>query len=209
MKPERLLELAGVKPVEQEEQLDEVFRPISQGLRKLAGLADRIIPRNKPDSRYGRSGLDGAEALQTANRQPLNLPSRNPATQGPGTGVFTPKDAANRADISNYVRSWAASINNSPPQQKIALAKEIVNYLHDRQGDPHLQNIIPGIEHIIKRAGLRNFAPVAIQKIRNGEMFEAWLFNIVNTLLAESNLNWSDIGLTYIVEGEQVQVTRL
>lgn len=209
MKPERLLELAGVKPVEHEEQLNEVFGPIASGLRKMAGLADRFIPRNKPDSRYGRPGLDGAEALQAANRQPLNLPPRNTAVQTPGPGVFTPRDAANRADISNYVRSWASAINNSPPAQKIALAKEIVNYLHDRQGDPHLQNIIPGIEHIIKRVGLRNFAPVALQKIRNGEMFEAWLFNIVNTLLTESNLNWSDIGLTYIIEGEQVQVTRL
>jgi hypothetical protein len=209
MKKERLLELAGVKPTEQEEQLDELFRPISSGIRKLAGMADRFIPRNKPDSRYGRTGLAGAEALQAANNQPLNLPPRNTATQTPGPGVFTPKDAGNRADISNYVRQWAQAINNSPPAQKIALAKEIVNYLHDRQGDPHLQNIIPGIEHIIKRAGLRNFAPVALQKIRNGEMFEAWLFNIVNTLLTESNLNWSDIGLNYIVEGEQVQVTRL
>lgn len=133
-----------------------------------------------------------------------------PAAAGakPGTAGAV---AANKAqqqtsqNINNYVKQAAQAINSTTDKnQKIALTKELVNAMADRQGTPEWNNTVKGVEGIIKGAGTDpKFAAAAVGNLRAGKtMSEAWRIYFANKLVEAVGLTWKDLSLCVLKEGK-------
>lgn len=135
-----------------------------------------------------------------------------PAAGEPGASPTAGAVAANNAqkqtsqNINNYVKQAAGAINSATDKnQKIALTKELVNAMADRQGTPEWNNVVKGVEGIIKKAGTDpNFASAAITNLRSGKtMSEAWRIYFANKLVESVGLTWKDLGLSVIKENRK------
>lgn len=107
-------------------------------------------------------------------------------------------------NINNYVKQAAQTINQtSDKNQKIAITKELVNAMADRQGSPEWNNAVKGVEGIIKRGGVDpGFANAAIANLRAGKtMTEAYRIYFINKLIESVGLTWKDLGLCVLKEG--------
>jgi len=139
---------------------------------------------------------------------PVDPSSVSPASPAAGapSGTTAPDDAQQQTsqNINNYVRNVASEINKTTDKnQKIALTKELVNAMADRQGTPEWNNAIATAQQIVKRSGADpNFVNAAINNLRSGKMMtEAWRIYFVNKLLESVKLTWDDIGLCVLKEG--------
>lgn len=122
-------------------------------------------------------------------------------------------------NINNYVKQAAQEINKTPDKnQKIAIAKELVNAMADRQGTPEWNNAVKGVEGIIRRATDPGFANAAITNLRAGKtMTEAYRIYYINKLIESIGLTWDDLGLCvlkennsfYIAESKYVKLNQL
>lgn len=139
----------------------------------------------------------------------------DPAKVDPAPSKTAPAVAANKAqqqttqNINNYVKQAAQQINQtSDKNQKIAITKELVNSMADRQGTPEWNNAIKGVEGIIKRAGTDpGFANAAIGNLRAGKtMAEAWKIYFANKLVEAVGLTWNDLGLCVLKEGKSYYI---
>lgn len=111
--------------------------------------------------------------------------------------------------INNYIKGAAQAINQAPDKnQKIALIKELVNSMADRQGSPEWDNAFKGVEGIIKRAGADpNFANTAINNLKAGKtMAEAYQIYFINKLIESVGLTWKDVGLCVITENKKYYI---
>jgi hypothetical protein len=111
--------------------------------------------------------------------------------------------------INNYIAGAAKAINSTnDKKQKIALTKELVNSMADRQGSPEWENALAGVQGIIKRAGVDpTFAATAISNLKSGKtMSEAWRVNVANRLIESVGLTWKDLGLCVLKEGKSYYI---
>jgi hypothetical protein len=128
-------------------------------------------------------------------------------TTAPGASAAAANKAQQQTsqNINNYVRNVASEINKTTDKnQKIALTKELVNAMADRQGTPEWNNAIAAAQQIVKRSGAEpNFVNAAINNLKSGKtMTEAWRIYFVNKLLESINLTWDDLGLCVLKEGK-------
>lgn len=139
----------------------------------------------------------------------------DPGDVDPAPSKTAPAVAANKAqqqttqNINNYVKQAAQQINQtSDKNQKIAITKELVNSMADRQGTPEWNNAVKGVEGIIKRAGTDpGFANTAITNLRAGKtMMEAWRIYFANKLVEAVGLTWNDLGLCVLKEGKSYYI---
>jgi hypothetical protein len=142
------------------------------------------------------------------------------ATTTPGAsaakpGATAPAVAAKKAqqqttqNINNYVKQAAQEINKATDKnQKIALTKELVNSMADRQGTPEWNNAVKGVEGIIRRAGVDpGFANTAITNLRAGKtLSEAYRIYYANKLVEAVGLTWKDLGLCVLQEGSNYYI---
>lgn len=137
---------------------------------------------------------------------------KDPADVTPEPGTPGSKTAAQRQtsqNINNYVKQTAQAINaTTDKNQKIALTKELVNAMADRQGTPEWNNVVKGIEGIIRRAGTDpSFANTAISNLRTGKtMSEAWRIYFANKLVEAVGLTWKDLGICVLTENSQYYI---
>lgn len=142
----------------------------------------------------------------------------SPAAGEPGAPKTAPGAAGAAAykaqqqtsqNINNYVKQAAQAINSTTDKnQKIALTKELVNAMADRQGTPEWNNTVKGVEGIIKNAGTDpSFASAAIGNLRSGKtMSEAWRIYFANKLVEAVGLTWKDLGLSVLKEGRSYYI---
>jgi hypothetical protein len=105
--------------------------------------------------------------------------------------------------MNQYIQSAAKTLNATQDKnQKIALTKELVNYMADRKGYPEWDNAVATVQQVIKKGAVDpNFANAAVGKIKAGQtMAEAWKVFYINKLLEAVDLSWDDIGLTVLKE---------
>ena len=105
--------------------------------------------------------------------------------------------------MNQYIQAAAKTINATPNKaQKIALTKELVNYMADRKGYPEWQNGLATVNQVIKKGNVDpNFANAALAKIKTGQrMAEAWKIFYINKLIESVELTWEDLGLTVLQE---------
>lgn len=187
-------------------------------------LSPTAVEKNPADVKPepGEPGAKPTPAAPTASGTPAvpGTPSAAPTTPGAPapaakTSATAPAVAANKSqqqttqNINNYVKQAAQAINQATDKnQKIALTKELVNSMADRQGSPEWNNAVKGVEGIIKRAGTDPaFANQAVNNLRSGKtMSEAWRIYFANKLVEAVGLTWKDLGLSVLKEGKNYYI---
>ena len=185
-------------------------------------LSPTAVEKNPADVKpeQGQPGAKPAPAAPAAPGTPAarGTPPVAPTTPGAPAAkpsATAPAVAAKKAqqqttqNINNYVKQAAQSINQATDKnQKIALTKELVNSMADRQGTPEWNNAVKGVEGIIKRAGTDpNFANQAVNNLRSGKtMSEAWRIYFANKLVEAVGLTWKDLGLSVLQEGKNYYI---
>lgn len=108
-------------------------------------------------------------------------------------------------NINNYVRGMASTINAEPDKaKKMALAKELVNFMADRKDYPEWQNAVATAQQIIKKGVADpNFSNSAINRLKSGQMMEAWQAYWINKLLESVGFTFSDLGFTLLKESKK------
>lgn len=178
-------------------------------------VAPTAVEKNPADvkpepGQPGAAPASGAAATPAAGATPTK-----PGAPAAKAGATAPAVAAKKAqqqttqNINNYVKQAAQAINQATDKnQKIALTKELVNSMADRQGTPEWNNAIKGVEGIIRRAGTDpNFASAAVNNLRSGKtMSEAWRIYFANKLVEAVGLTWKDLGLSVLKEGKNYYI---
>ena len=118
---------------------------------------------------------------------------------GAATSATSPAPAATAPakNLDSYVNNWAKSINAAKSQpEKVALAKEIINFLKDRQGSPEASRAAA-----IAKATLKRQAEPAVRKIAQSSAFamERKIYSVANKLLEAVGLSWKDLGFRILV----------
>jgi hypothetical protein len=135
-----------------------------------------------------------------------------PGAPTPKTSATAPAVAAKKAqqqttqNINNYIKQAAQTLNTATDKnQKIALTKELVNAMADRQGSPEWNNALATVQQIIKRGGVDpGFANAAIGNLKAGKtMSEAWRIYFANKLIEAVGLTWKDLGLCVLKENKK------
>jgi len=185
----------------------------------LASMGD--TPKDKEDTGAGGDtggaagdatapGAVDPAAVKPAPGQPGAAPAGGLAKSGTAGAVAAKKSQQQTTqNINNYVKQAASAINQATDKnQKIALTKELVNSMADRQGSPEWNNAVKGVEGIIKRGGVDpGFASAAISNLRGGKtMSEAWRIYFANKLVEAVGLTWKDLGLCVLKEGKTYYV---
>jgi hypothetical protein len=162
------------------------------------------------------TGMVDPNLSTTSNVTPANpprveptIPQLSPATPKVAPGNANAPDLAQQKtsqNINNYVRKIATDLNaTTDKRQKVALTKEIVNFMADRKNYPEWQNTVAAVQQIIKKHNADpNFATAAITKLKAGQtMTEAWRVYFINKLLEAVNLTFNDLGLVLLKENKK------
>lgn len=159
------------------------------------------------------------KSTTTPSASPAAPPTASPATApggapaAAGTKKVAPGNAAapgqsqrqTSQNINNYVKQVAAAINKAPDKgQKMALAKELVNFMADRKNYPEWQNAVATVQNVIKRGVPDpNFANSAANRLKAGQMMEAWQAYWINKLLENIGFTFEDLGYTLLKENKK------
>lgn len=130
--------------------------------------------------------------------------ARDPDAGAKAKGAYDAQKQTSQ-NINNYVRKVAADLNaTTDKRQKMALTKEIVNFMADRKNYPEWQNAVATVQQIIKKQNPDpNFANAAIERLKSGQvMAEAWQIFWINKLLEAVKISWSDLGLSVLKESK-------
>jgi len=130
--------------------------------------------------------------------------TRDPDAGAKAKGAYDAQKQTSQ-NLNNYVRKIAADLNaTTDKRQKMALTKEIVNFMADRKNYPEWQNAVATVQQIIKKQSPDpNFANAAIERLKAGQvMTEAWQIFWINKLLEAVKISWSDLGLSVLRENK-------
>ena len=151
-----------------------------------------------PASVQPQAGQPGA----TATTAPNAPATAKPGGTAPAVGKFNQQKQTTQ-NMNQYIQKAAQTINATPDKnQKIALTKELVNYMADRKGYPEWENGLATVQQVIRKGNIDpNFANAALTKMKAGQtMAEAWKVFYINKLLESVKLSWKDIGLSVLKE---------
>lgn len=161
--------------------VSRIGKAISGAVGAAAG-SRTSLDRAATQQQRGQAALSGS--TQSAGAQPTRRTAQPAAN---------PQAAQN---VNNYVRNVASQINQAQGPQKIALAKEIVNFMADRKGSPEWENAAGTVKQVLKKAGLTPaVANAAVQKLAAGQTMESFQYWFIKNLLNETNLTFADLGL--------------
>ncbi len=106
-------------------------------------------------------------------------------------------------NINTYVQQLAKTLNSETDKnKKMALVKELVNFMADRKNYPEWQNALKTAQYIVKQ-GIKdpNFANAAINRLNSGQiMAEQWQVYFINKLLEATGFTWKALGLVLLKE---------
>ncbi len=173
-------------------------------------IKGRVVNKDIKGSLTGAQQVDPADVDPPGDAAPATTNVPGAATSKTAGAVAAQKSQQQTTqNINSYIKGAAQSINQATDKnQKIALTKELVNSMADRQGTPEWNNAIKGVEGIIKRGGTDpNFANTAIANLKAGKtMSEAWRIYFANKLVEAVGLTWNDLGLCVLKEGKNYYI---
>lgn len=141
-----------------------------------------------------KKAVGAGSPVTTARIEPTVTTPRTDA----GATAAAPATAAPPAkNLDSYVNNWAKSINAAKDQnQKVALAKEIINVLKDRQGSPEASRAAA-----MAKATLKRQTEPAVRKIAQSSAFamERRLYSMAARLLEATGLSWRELGYRVLV----------
>lgn len=159
-----------------------------QAVKSLAGKAATAIGQKlapaagQPAQAAASPAGSAAPAQQAGSAAPAQQASgvtAQPGAKGAGAGIDT------------YINNWAKNINAANPQQKVALAKEVINFLKDRKGSPEGRRGAAMAKSVLKRS-----KDPTLQKMAQSGAFalERKMYAVANKLLEAIGLTWRDLG---------------
>lgn len=155
-----------------------------------------------------------------ASGAPAPAPSASPAT-APATppaaptaprasGKVAPGNAAapgavqkqTNQNINNYIQGVARQLNAEPDRnKKIALTKELINFMADRKDYPEWGNALGTAKAVLQK---NQAGGNMIRALTGGQkVSEAWNVYWINKLLESVDLTWKDVGLTLLKEDKR------
>lgn len=156
-----------------------------------------------------KSGVAAAPVSQTTTPTTPVTPQAAPATAKATTQPVKQNAQAQRSTIQNindYIKKASITINQTQDKnQKIALTKELVNFMADRKDYPEWGNALATVQQVIKKGNVDpNFANAAVQKLKAGQTIaEAYQIYAINKLLESVGLSWDDVGLKVLFESNK------
>ena len=154
-----------------------------------AGPDNRIEPTMDPEKTSAAPAPAGATAPGPASLAAAGANAQKQTNQ----------------NLNAYVQNASKTLNSATsPQQKMALTKELVNFMADRKSYPEWDNAVATVQQVIKRGGLdANFANSAMNRVKAGQtMAEAWQIYAINKLLEAVSISWRDLGLVALNESK-------
>lgn len=132
---------------------------VKEFLRKM-GVTDYLIDKSLQQLKI--SGVDASPAKTVANKDTSKAVDQYKQQQ------------QTTQNLNNYIKSTAAELNKvTDKKQKIALTKELVNFMADRKDAPEWENALATVKQVLKTsAGDPAFASAAIQKLQAGEKMD-------------------------------------
>lgn len=128
-----------------------------------------------------------------ATNSPAPAAPAAPTPAAPARPAADPKALKTDA-AGGYIRKWATDLMNTKDQkQKIALAKEMINFLADRKGSPEGSRLASAVAAMAKNSK----DPVLAKMIKPVRALRMERANYVfaSNLLNEIGLTWKDLGM--------------
>jgi hypothetical protein len=165
----------------------------------------------------GRVDPQAAGATAPAPTTPTTPPATPPpapaaptAPAKPGTAKVAPGNAGapgavqkqTNQNINNYVQGVARQLNAEPDRnKKIALTKELINFMADRKDYPEWGNALGTAKAVLQK---NQAGGNMVRALQGGQkVSEAWNVYWINKLLESVNLSWKDVGLTLLKEDKK------
>lgn len=150
--------------------------------------------------------IGGTSGSGSGTPPALGPGSGTPPASGPGSGQRTQPavDAYKQQqktiqNMNDYIKKVSATLNNvTDRNQKIALTKELINYMADRKDYPEWKNAFSTVAQILKRNRAGGNMIMALQT--GQRVAEGWQIYWINKLLENISISWNDMGLTLLQE---------
>jgi hypothetical protein len=166
---------------------------------------DKIFLSLAQKSAANTNDTPGGSPQPGGNQPPTNTP---PAAAAAGAPSLPPRRLNTKAHgipkisrgqgspIEKYIHNWAGSINAAASEQeKINLAKEVVNFLADRQGQPESERAKAQVAATLRRSGLNpSVNSKVLRAVKNGVRLERRNYQLANMVLEAVGLSWKAIG---------------
>ena len=167
------------------------FKGIQQAVAKLSPQDAKAIVTHI-------DSLSKAPGPKQVNATPV----ADPATQDATAAPTAPKPAPTAPALSSYFQNFSKSMKGaSDKNQKIALAKELVNTVADRGGEDSETAV-----SVLRKFGGdldNNFKQAAMNALKTGQrLLKQSVYYEINKMLKEHDLSWSDLGMrVHLLEG--------
>jgi hypothetical protein len=114
----------------------------------------------------------------------------------------------NRIAKKDVGRKLSNEFFNELNKPKVALIKEIVNFLSDRHGSPEWKQVVKGVRRIIDSSTVDvETQDAALRHLRDGTVMESGLFSMIDEFLCETGFGWEDLGYSpCIIENNMVSL---
>ena len=139
---------------------------------------------------------------QPKGATPVAPPVADPATQDATAAPTAPKPAPTAPALSSYFQNFSKAMKGaSDKNQKITLAKELVNTVADRGGEDSETAV-----SVLRKFGGdldNNFKQAAMNALKTGQrLLKQSVYYEINKMLKEHDLSWSDLGMrVHLLEG--------
>jgi hypothetical protein len=177
--------------------------------KAAAGIGGGTMPRVEPTI-----GAPGGSANKTPGRVEPTLgtsasaPASTPApaaAASPAANVpaITTRPAADPKNLKTdaaggYIRKWVNDLMNTKDQkQKIALAKEMINFLTDRKGTPEGSRLASAVAALAAKSKDPVLSKM-VKAVRTLRM-ERTNYIIANQILSEIGLTWKDLDMRILI----------
>ena len=166
--------------------------------------AAQAAPTQQPPAAQATPAATAAQATTAPQAAPTQQPPAAQAATAPAQGQAAAKPASTpkAGNLNTYFQNFSKEMQGAGDKnQKIALAKELVNIVADRGGEDSAT-----AASILRKVGGdldNNFKQAAMNALKNGQrLLKQSVYYEITKMLREHNLSWSDLGIrVHLLEG--------
>lgn len=167
-----------------------MMRAVQQAFAGRSGAPKQAKPAGRIEPTIGAPG-----AATPASSSPAPAAPAAPAATAPAPAKPAADPKALKTDAAGgYIRKWATDLMNTKDQkQKVALAKEMINFLSDRKGTPEGSRLASAVAAMAAKSK----DPVLSKMIKpvRALRMERANYVIASQILAEIGLTWKDLDM--------------
>lgn len=162
--------------------------------------------RNSMDAAIKGGLVDTSKTSATSGPSPTSSTGaagdtspKNPTAGGADSQAKNKQQAQTVQNMNNYVKNVASTLNKETDKnKKIALTKELINFMADRKGYPEWENAMSTAKAILQK---NNAGGNMLKALQSGQkVAEAFNMYWMHKLLEAVKLTWKDLGLSVLLE---------